>query len=71
MQNVCKYSGNLIYYEKALMILRVLQYRWLKREGMGERWSEDMSIAWAKAYDELALAIKKEMRDGVDEVSTI
>ncbi|KAF7811613.1 non-symbiotic hemoglobin 2 [Senna tora] len=33
------------------------------KEAMGEKWSEDMSNAWAKAYDELGAAIKKEMKE--------
>lgn len=33
------------------------------KEALGERWSEDMNSARARAYDELAAAIKKEMKE--------
>lgn len=32
------------------------------RDGMGEKWSEDMNTAWGVAYDRLADAIKAEMK---------
>lgn len=32
------------------------------KEAIGEKWNEDMSRAWGEAYDELAAAIKAEMR---------
>ncbi|KAK7268481.1 hypothetical protein RIF29_21180 [Crotalaria pallida] len=34
-------------------------------EALGDKWSEEMSTAWAIAYDGLATAIKKEMKDGI------
>lgn len=32
------------------------------RDGMGEKWSENMNTAWGVAYDRLADAIKAEMK---------
>ena len=32
------------------------------KEGMGEKWSEEMGNAWTKAYHHLASAIKAEMK---------
>lgn len=32
------------------------------KEGMGEKWSEEMGSAWTKAYHHLASAIKAEMK---------
>ncbi|OIW01720.1 hypothetical protein TanjilG_05173 [Lupinus angustifolius] len=34
-------------------------------EAIGDKWSEELSNAWAIAYDELADVIKKEMKDGI------
>ena len=33
------------------------------KEAVGDKWNEELSDAWAIAYDELATAIKKEMKD--------
>lgn len=33
------------------------------KEAVGDKWSEEMSNAWEVAYDELAIAIKKEMSE--------
>ncbi|KAI5648525.1 hypothetical protein M9H77_34530 [Catharanthus roseus] len=32
------------------------------KEAMGEKWSEEMKEAWGEAYDQLAAAIKAEMK---------
>ncbi|XP_050211080.1 non-symbiotic hemoglobin 2 [Mercurialis annua] len=32
-------------------------------EAIGEKWSDEMSIAWGEAYDQLATAIKVEMKE--------
>lgn len=32
------------------------------REAVGERWNEEMKGAWGEAYDQLATAIKAEMK---------
>lgn len=32
------------------------------KEGVGEKWSEELNGAWAEAYDQLASAIKAEMK---------
>ncbi|KAG6601197.1 Non-symbiotic hemoglobin 2, partial [Cucurbita argyrosperma subsp. sororia] len=32
------------------------------KKGMGEKWSEEMGNAWTRAYDQLASAIKAEMK---------
>ncbi|KAG8390553.1 hypothetical protein BUALT_Bualt01G0095400 [Buddleja alternifolia] len=32
------------------------------KEAMGTKWSEEMNGAWEEAYDQLATAIKDEMR---------
>ncbi|KAF3785159.1 Non-symbiotic hemoglobin 2 [Nymphaea thermarum] len=31
------------------------------RQGMGEKWSEEMGSAWSEAYDQIASAIKAQM----------
>jgi hemoglobin-like flavoprotein len=31
------------------------------KEAVGDKWSEELSVAWETAYDELAVAIIKEM----------
>ena len=31
-------------------------------KGVGEKWSEDMKLAWFEAYDQLAAAIKTQMK---------
>ncbi|KAJ0102310.1 hypothetical protein Patl1_05976 [Pistacia atlantica] len=33
------------------------------KEGVGKKWSEDMGSAWSEAYDQLAAAIKAEMKE--------
>lgn len=33
------------------------------KEAVGDKWSEELSNAWEVAYDELAAAIKKAMRE--------
>lgn len=38
---------------------------------MGDRWSEDMNGVWAAAYDGLATAVRKEMKDSIDGVFQI
>ncbi|EEF27349.1 non-symbiotic hemoglobin, putative, partial [Ricinus communis] len=33
------------------------------QEAIGEKWNEEMSGAWGEAYDQLAAAIKSEMKE--------
>lgn len=32
------------------------------KEGVGEKWSDEMGSAWERAYDQLASAIKAQMK---------
>lgn len=32
------------------------------KEALGEKWNEKIDGAWSEAYDQLALAIKEEMK---------
>ncbi|KAF2318441.1 hypothetical protein GH714_007666 [Hevea brasiliensis] len=36
------------------------------KEAVGDKWSEDMGSAWGEAYDQLAAAIKVEMKQEPD-----
>lgn len=40
------------------------------RDGVGENWSDEMGCAWGEAYDQLAAAIKVEMKEEVILVSS-
>lgn len=39
------------------------------KDAVGKKWSEEMGVAWAEAYDHLAAAIKAEMKEEVAQVS--
>ncbi|RWR91940.1 Non-symbiotic hemoglobin [Cinnamomum micranthum f. kanehirae] len=39
------------------------------KDAVGKKWSEEMAVAWAEAYDHLAAAIKAEMKEEVAQVS--
>lgn len=36
-------------------------------KAVGEKWSDEMKSAWAEAYDQLAAAIKAEMKQEADQ----
>ncbi|KAK9265896.1 hypothetical protein L1049_012448 [Liquidambar formosana] len=40
------------------------------KEGVGEKWSEEMGCAWGRAYDQLAAAIKAEMKEEAAQLSS-
>lgn len=46
-----------------LVILKVVKEALLQtiKEVVGDKWSDELSIAWEVAYDELATTIKKAM----------
>ncbi|RWR91963.1 Non-symbiotic hemoglobin [Cinnamomum micranthum f. kanehirae] len=39
------------------------------KDAVGKKWSQEMAVAWAEAYDHLAAAIKAEMKEEVAQVS--
>ncbi|KAK9153839.1 hypothetical protein Sjap_001319 [Stephania japonica] len=41
------------------------------KEAVGEQWSEEMEKAWSEAYDQLAAAIKAEMKEESAAAATI
>jgi len=54
---------NCLIKAKDIVAIQVVKEALLKtiKEVVGDKWSEEFSVAWETAYDELAYAIKKTM----------
>ncbi|PIA43562.1 hypothetical protein AQUCO_01900153v1 [Aquilegia coerulea] len=40
------------------------------KDGVGEKWSEELCGAWSEAYDQLATAIKTEMKEEAEQINS-